>query len=141
MTTDSQGNYTVPRLEPGSHRVRTAWTEHIAVFSDPVVLAPGETKIVNLVAPAVLGAHIRGTVIANDGGPLGPNFLFVRDNQGRQNGNFFSTMDWAYMGTFDIKGLAPGSHNITVTAMGAKKKLITAAAGSQGLEVQMTREN
>ena len=140
VTTDENGQYVVPFLEPGNHVVRTAWTEDVAVFSDVVTLAPGQNEVVNLVAPSTPGLHIRGHIIASDGGPIGPNFLFVTNNQGQQNGNFFSTMDWAYVGAFDIKGLAPGAHVVTVTAMGAQKKQLTLAAGSSGTVVSMTRE-
>ncbi len=141
VSTDETGHFVVPHLEPGNHIVRTAWTEDVCVFSEVITLTPGQNAAVTLVAPTTPGLHIQGQVIASDGGPLGPNFLFVTDPQGRQNGNFFSTMDWGYVGSFDIKGLAPGLHTVTVTAMGSQKKQITAPAGASGLVVTMTREN
>lgn len=141
VSTDETGHFVVPHLEPGNHIVRTAWTEDVCVFSEVITLTPGQNATVTLVAPTTPGLHIQGNVIASDGGPLGPNFLFVTDPQGRQNGNFFSTMDWAYVGSFDIKGLAPGLHTVTATAMGAQKKQITAPAGASGLVVTMAREN
>jgi protocatechuate 3,4-dioxygenase beta subunit len=140
VQTDSDGRYAVPHLEPGNHRVRSAWTEAPQAFSEVVTLAPGESKTLDLVTPIGPGLHITGSVIAADGGPLGPSFLFISDSQGRQNGNFFSVMAWAYTGTFDIKGLPPGSYTLTATAMGCKQKSVPVTAGSKGLVVSLERE-
>ena len=142
VQTAPDGSYVVPFLEPGHHRVRTTWSEDVSVFSDVITLAPGDDVQVDLVAPRVPGRHVSGHIIASDGGPLGPNFLFATDSQGRQNGNFFSTMDWAYVGSFDIRGLAPDTYTITVTAMGCRKKLLHRAVGSNvsGQVVVMERE-
>lgn len=140
VQTASDGTFVVPHLEPGSHRVRSAWTEAPQAFSDVITLAPGQTESVDLVTPPGPGLHITGSIIAGGGGPLGPNFLFITDSQGRQNGNFFSTMDWAYTGTFDIKGLPPGSYSLTVTAMGCKQKTVPVTAGTQNLVIALERE-
>ena len=142
VLTGPDGSYSVPLLEPGRHRVRTAWTEDVAVFSDIVTLAANQQAQVDLVAPNVQGRHVRGHMIANDGGPLGGSFLFAIDAEGRQNGNFFSTMDWAYAGAFDIKGLAPGNYTIVLTAMGCRKQSISlnVTQDVQDLVVVMQRE-
>ncbi len=140
--TDSNGYYQIPRLEGGRHMIRTAWTEDEVVFSEPTLLEPGEHAQVNLVAPNVTGKHVRGYMKARDGGPIGGNFIFAIDSQGRQSGNFFSTMAWVYVGSFDIKGLKPGTYNLLSTAMGCRKKSvqINVQDDVDGLIVEMDRE-
>lgn len=140
--TDAAGNFLVPRLEPGRHIVRTAWTAEETVFSDIVTLAAGEDREVNLVAPNVPGLHITGTMIASDGGPLGGNFVFATDADGHQNGNYFSRMDWGYTGSFDCGGLRPSTYQLTLTAMGCMKQTRTVGLASSvnGLVIPMVRE-
>ncbi|MDF1837719.1 MAG: carboxypeptidase-like regulatory domain-containing protein, partial [Planctomycetota bacterium] len=140
--TDATGHFQVPRLEPGRHILRTAWADFENVFSEEFVLAAGEDLEVNLTAPATPGKHVRGHMIAADGGPLGGNFVFITDGQGRQNGNFFSTMDWSYVGAFDASGLAPGNHTLELTAQGCQKQQfpVSVASDVAGLVVSMPRE-
>ena len=140
--TDGEGRFLLPRLEPGRHIVRTAWTEDETVFSSEIVLAAGEERTLELVAPHVTGRHVRGYMIAPDGGPLGGSFLFATDSQGHQNGNYFSTMDWAYACSFDVIGLHPGGYTLTLTAMGCRQQSIPVAVSSDvsGLVVVMERE-
>ncbi len=139
--TAPDGSYNIPLLEPGRHRVRTAWTEDVAVFSEVITLGAGERKQVDLVAPAIRGKHVRGHMIAQDGGPLGGSFLFATDSLGQQNGNFFSAMSWGYVGSFDIKGLEVDNYTINLTAMGCKQKALplNVAKDVSGLEIVMMR--
>lgn len=140
--TDADGRFDVPRLEAGRHILRTAWTDDVAVFSEEFVLAEGEELELDLVMPRVPGARISGRMIAADGGPLGGNFLFATDEAGRQNGNFFSSMEWGYVGPFEIKGLAPGAYLVDLTAMGCVKRREQVSVGGDvsGLVVPMERE-
>ena len=142
VLTDPNGDYRVPLLEPGRHRVRTAWTADVAVFSDIVTLGATEDREIDLVAPRIPGKRVRGHMIAADGGPLGGSFVFATDAQGRQHGNFFSTMDWAYAGAFDLGGLEPGRYTITLTAMGCRKQTVQVDVNQNvdGLLVVMPRE-
>lgn len=140
--TDPDGRFVLPRLEPGRHIVRTAWTEDEVVFSDIVQLTPGQELVVDLVQPRVQGRHARGHMLTGDGGPLGGNFVFARDAAGRQSGNYFSTMDWAYVGSFDVNGLHPGGYTLTLTAMGCVQRdvPVQVAGDVGGLVVTMARE-
>ncbi len=140
--TDATGHFQVPRLEPGRHILRTAWGNFENVFSDEFTLAPGDDLEINLEAPQIPGKHIQGHILAADGGPLGPNFVYVIDGQGRQNGNFFSTMDWAYVGSFDVSGLAAGNHSLDATAMGCRKQQVPVSVSSSvtGVTISMQRE-
>ncbi|MCA8958895.1 MAG: carboxypeptidase regulatory-like domain-containing protein [Planctomycetes bacterium] len=140
--TDGDGYYHVPRLEPGHHLVRTAWTDDEVVFSEVIPLGIDEEREVNLVAPRIEGHHVQGQMIGPDGGPIGGSFVFAVDAQGRQSGNFFSTMDWAYLGAFDVKGLKPGNYTLIFTAMGCVPRSVpvTVAGDTSGLLVTMSRE-
>ncbi|MCA9002536.1 MAG: carboxypeptidase regulatory-like domain-containing protein, partial [Planctomycetes bacterium] len=79
--TDATGHFTVPRLEPGRHIVRTAWASFQNVYSEEVTLTAGEDREIDLVAPPIPGKHIRGHMIAADGGRRGGNLVFVRDGK------------------------------------------------------------
>ncbi|MFT5292496.1 MAG: hypothetical protein ACI82F_004584, partial [Planctomycetota bacterium] len=140
--TDAAGNFSVLGLEAGRHVLRTAWTAEETVFSEPFSLAPGEQKQVNLVAPNIPGQSIQGNMIAGDGGPLGGNFVFATDSFGNQNGNYFSTMDWGYVGPFSVGGLRPGSYRVDLTAMGMRKtsQQVGLQGSVGGLVIPMTRE-
>jgi hypothetical protein len=142
VVTGPDGSFTVPFLEPGSHRVRTAWADDANVFSEVLTLQPGVTTQVDLVMPRVRGKVVSGHLLAPDGGPLGGNFCFATDSSGRQNGNFFSTMDWAYVGPFSIKGLAPDTYTFTFTAMGCRKQTrsLPVFSDRSGITVTMPRE-
>lgn len=143
VTTGTDGSYEVPWLEAGRHRVRTAWTSETCAFSDAITLARGEVRTVDLVVPGTVGRHVSGSMIASDGGPIGGNFVFATDSAGRQNGNFFSTMDWAYVGSFDVGGLASDTWRIDLTAMGHRKTartVDTRGGDVRGLLVPMIRE-
>ncbi len=139
---DSDGRYEVPRLEPGRHILRTAWTDDESVFSEEFTLSEGQHLELDLVMPRVAGRRVTGSMIAVDGGPLGGSFVFATDDQGRQNGNFFSTMAWGYVGAFEVKGLRAGSYAIDLTAMGCRKQRtqVSVTGDVSGLVVTMERE-
>lgn len=140
--TDAAGNFTIPRLEPGRHILRTAWGDDEAAFSAEFTLGVGEHREIDLVEPRVTAKNVSGHMIASDGGPLGANFVFVTDDQGRQNGNFFSTMDWAYVGSFNVGGLSSGGYALDLTAMGCRKQSRNVQVGGSvsGVLVEMERE-
>jgi len=140
--TDDGGNYSLPRLEPGRHVVRTAWTDDEVVFSDIIELKTGESKEVNLIAPKVTGTRVRGHMITADGAPLLGSFIFAINEDGRQSGNFFGQPNWRYASSFNLKGLTPGNYTLVFTAVGCRKKSvdISVTTDMSGFIVTMERE-
>ncbi|TET37478.1 MAG: carboxypeptidase regulatory-like domain-containing protein [Planctomycetota bacterium] len=142
VKTDDNGSYVVPRLEPGRHVMRTAWTNDEVVFSGVVELKEGETKEVNLVAPKVTGKRVTGYLIGADGGPIHGSFVFAVNESGQQAGNYFATCRWEYTSGFNINGLAPGNWTLIFTAIGYRKKSVQVAV-TQDIKdyvVEMKRE-
>ncbi|MFT7677547.1 MAG: hypothetical protein ACI8QC_001525 [Planctomycetota bacterium] len=118
------------------------WTAHETAFSDPFVLTAGQQLSLDLVAPNLAGRNVSGNLIASDGGPLGGTFVFATDSAGHQNGNYFSSMDWGYVGPFDIGGLRQDSYVVDVNAMGCNAQAVpvNVAGPVSGVLVQMVRE-
>ena len=69
--------------------------------------------------------------------------MFATDSEGHQNGNYFSTMDWAYVGAFDVQGLRTDSYRLDLTAMGCEKRAVQVQVSGDvgGLLVRMERED
>ncbi|MHC4661946.1 MAG: carboxypeptidase regulatory-like domain-containing protein [Planctomycetota bacterium] len=142
VKTDDNGCYIVPRLEPGKHMVRTAWTSDENVFNGPITLAEGNSIEVNLVAPRVQGRTITGYSVTSDGSPAQGSFCFAVNEAGEQAGNFFGGFRWEYSSAFNMRGLAPGNYTLIFTAIGCKKKSIQVAVTNSisNLVVTLDRE-
>lgn len=139
VVSDEEGRFTYGGLPPGAGYVFAASkSELVGERSEPTDVG-GKDAVDALVLKLITGAVVRGRVVDEAGDPVPGKMLWFWNQSGRNtwvtSGNTSATS--GADGTFELKGLAPGTYNHMVQSAGMMQ---TALAGPKDLEPGEVRE-